>query len=55
MNGIENFAGFQIMNLGRTLVISFQILLLVLVDKRYGIRKTKQRYAERIGRFVEFR
>ena len=32
MEGIEKFAGFHAMNFGRTLVVSFQILPLVLGD-----------------------
>ena len=37
--GIEKFVGFPEINFGRTLVVSFQLLLLVLGGQGYGIRK----------------
>ena len=39
MYGIEKFVGFPAMNFGRTLVVSFQLLTLVLGGRGCGIRK----------------
>ena len=39
MYGIENFVGFPAMNFGRTLVVLFQLLPLVLGGQGYGRRK----------------
>ena len=39
MNGIENLVSFPAMNFGRTLVVSFQLLPLVLGDRGCGRSK----------------
>ena len=39
MDGIEKFTGFQAMNFGRTLFVSFQLIPLVLGDLGCGRRK----------------
>ena len=40
MDGIEKFVGFPAMNVGRTLVVLFQLLPLVLGDRGCGGRKS---------------
>ena len=39
MDGLRKFGGFQAINLGRTFVVSIQILYLVLVGQGCGISK----------------
>ena len=39
MDGIENFVGFPELSFGKTLVVSFQLLPLVLGGRGCGIRK----------------
>ena len=40
MYGIEDFVGFPEMNFGRTMVVSFQLLPLVLDGRGCGIRNS---------------
>ena len=42
MDGIEKFGGFQSMNFGRTMVVSFQLLHLVLRVKVCGKRNRRK-------------
>ena len=39
MGGIKHFVGFQAINFGRTLVVSFKILPLVFEGRGYGRKK----------------
>ena len=38
MDGIKKLVGFPVINLGRTLVVSFQLVPLVLGDRGFGRR-----------------
>ena len=54
MDGIEKISGFQAINFGITLVVSFQLLPLVLGGLGCGRRKREEISVEIRGRGVQF-
>ena len=50
MDGIEKFGGFQAINFGRTLVVSFQLTPLVMGGQGCGRRERRKIQAEIRGR-----